>query len=267
MARDGVSRVRSLLIATLKNEMRQGNLIKNVGDLSVMPTFEDSRKPGDEDGDDLADGQRRSLTYDEFAAFRAAARQPTLALVELIGRNGLRPSEARALRWECIDLDAMTLTVNRQMSSRDQLTKTKTRRSRRTIPIDDQTAEALTSWRAKQVKAAERAEDLWRNSAGLIVTTRYGSPINRNNLNRSVKRLSVRIGIEPIVPYELRHTAITFQLDAGHEIWRVADWAGTSERMIEQIYRHKLARVAELGPVAAALPATGQSAVQGATSN
>ncbi len=56
--------------------------------------------------------------------------------------------------------------------------------------------------------------------------------------------------LEPIVPYELRHTAITFQLDAGHEKWRVADWAGTSERMIEDIYRHRLTRVTDLGPVA-----------------
>lgn len=59
-------------------------------------------------------------------------------------------------------------------------------------------------------------------------------------------------GIERIVPYELRHTAVTFQLDAGHETWRVADWAGTSERMVE-IYRHRLTRVSALGPVAVAV--------------
>jgi hypothetical protein len=31
--------------------------------------------------------------------------------------------------------------------------------------------------------------------------------------------------------------------------WRVADWAGTSERMIEEIYRHRLTRVSDLGSV------------------
>lgn len=56
-------------------------------------------------------------------------------------------------------------------------------------------------------------------------------------------------GVQRIVPYELRHTAITLQLDAGSAAWRVADWAGTSERMIEQIYRHRLTRVSELGSV------------------
>ncbi len=64
-----------------------------------------------------------------------------------------------------------------------------------------------------------------------------------------VSAASSEAAFETIVPYELRHTAITFQLDAGHEAWRVADWAGTSERMIEQIYRHRLSRVADIGPV------------------
>ena len=55
--------------------------------------------------------------------------------------------------------------------------------------------------------------------------------------------------VDRIVPYELRHTAITFQLDGGHETWRVADWAGTSERMIEEIHRHRLNRVSDLSSV------------------
>ena len=52
--------------------------------------------------------------------------------------------------------------------------------------------------------------------------------------------------VERIVPYELRHTAITFQVEAGHEAWTVVDWAGTSARMVEDIYRHRLRPVAAL---------------------
>ncbi len=250
MGRDAVGRTRSLMIAVLKNEMRQGNVVHNVGELSLMPTIGSDTRPLDEDGDDLGEDRRRSLSYDEFAGLRSNATQPMLTIIELVGRNGLRPSEARALRWGCVDLDDLTLTVNRQMSSKDKLTKTKTRRARRTISIDGQTANCLLDWRSHQAEAQRRAGDRWRDRAGLIVTTSNGTPINRNNLNRTVQRLSERLGIERILPYELRHTAITVQLDAGHELWRVAAWAGTSERMIELIYRHKLARVTELGPVA-----------------
>lgn len=249
--RDGVARTRRMLIKAINNEMRTGNLSRNVADLSVMPIFAE-RQPipttDEEDGEDI-EGNRRSLTYDELMHFRLAARQPYRLVVELIGRNGLRPSEARALRWKCIDLDELTLTVNRQMSSNDRLTRTKTKRARRTIPIDNQTAECLDDWRQRQSRSQDRYKEQWRDAVGLVVTTRVGTTINRNNLKRSITRISARADIDPIVPYELRHTAITLQLDAGHDVRRVADWAGTSERMIEEIYRHRLTRVAELGPV------------------
>jgi len=248
--RDGVRRTRRLLIRALNNEMRIGNLGRNVADLSVMPVLDSEslrKRVDNEDGDEVDDG-RRSLTYDEFQRYRACARQPFLTFVELVGRNGLRPSEARALRWECVDLEAMTLTVNRQMSSRDTLTATKTKRARRTVPIDDQTAECLTDWAQRQeVRRVDRSNP---PIPGLVLTTRHGTPVNRNNLRRTAAAVANRAGIESIVPYELRHTAITLQIDAGHDTWQVADWAGTSERMIEEVYRHRLSRVATLGPVA-----------------
>ncbi|MFV0525894.1 MAG: tyrosine-type recombinase/integrase [Acidimicrobiales bacterium] len=92
---------------------------------------------------------------------RRAARNPLIVAIELCGRNGLRPSEARGLRWECIDLENQTLTINRQMSSTGRLTKPKNKRSYRTIPFDDLTAEYLINWRANQQRKRARAGDLW----------------------------------------------------------------------------------------------------------
>ncbi len=48
--------------------------------------------------------------------------------------------------------------------------------------------------------------------------------------------------------YELRHTAISFQVDANHIAWQVADWAGTSVRMVEEVYRHRLDDIVPLKP-------------------
>ncbi len=48
--------------------------------------------------------------------------------------------------------------------------------------------------------------------------------------------------------YELRHTAVTLQAEAGHSAWAIADWAGTSERMIADVYRHKLMDASPLDP-------------------
>jgi integrase len=54
--------------------------------------------------------------------------------------------------------------------------------------------------------------------------------------------------IERIVPCELRHAAITSQREAGHDAAQVADWAGTSERMVNEIYRHRLKVISDLRP-------------------
>ena len=48
-----------------------------------------------------------------------------------------------------------------------------------------------------------------------------------------------RSGLDPrVVPYCLRHTAITEFILAGIDSAIVAAWAGTSVRMIEQTYGH-----------------------------
>ena len=65
-----------------------------------------------------------------------------------------------------------------------------------------------------------------------------------------MRLLCERAGIHPaITPYELRHTALSLQADAGRSSWEIADWAGTSEAMISGRYRHKLRRVAALQPI------------------
>lgn len=77
----------------------------------------------------------------------------------------------------------------------------------------------------------------------------FGTPIDRNSLARSLRLPCANLEISPpISPYELRHTAISLQADAGRSSFDIADWAGTSEEMISRVYRHRLKRVADLRP-------------------
>ncbi len=67
--------------------------------------------------------------------------------------------------------------------------------------------------------------------------------MDRHSLARSLRLLCRHAGIDPrITPYELRHTAISMQADAGRSSWELADWAGTSEAMVNRVYRHRLRR-------------------------
>lgn len=245
---EAARRVRRLLVNIIKNEMRTGSVLRNVAELSVLPNHQAAPGVNDDDDGDSSSSLRRTLSYDEFRALWKVARSPLIVLIDLCGRNGLRPSEARSLRWDGVDFNGLTITVNRQMSSENVPTMAKTRRSVRTIPIDDLTAGTLLTWRSEQDEKRTRAADRWKDQ-GLVATTRYGTGIGARNLRRMVAKACEEAGIERIVPYELRHTAITFQIDAGHDTWQVADWAGTSERMIEMVYRHRLTRITHLGPI------------------
>ncbi len=241
---DSVRRLRSVLINVIRNEARLGNIVRNVADLSVMPQAAGASTEHAPDGDSSL-SSRRSLDHDEFRRLWRAARYPLLVAVELIGRNGLRPAEARGLRWSRVDLETGTLTVDTQMTSGTILADAKTKRSRRTIPIDGRTIETLTSWAEQQDVKRGRAGDRWHD-LDLVISTRYGTGINGPNLQRMVEAACSEAGIDRYLPYELRHTAITFQIEAGQEAWKVADWAGTSVRMIEDVYRHRLSRVTEI---------------------
>jgi len=245
---DSVRRIRALLVAVLRNEQRLGNLARNVAELSEMPAFEQEAIADDDDGDSSS-SVRRILSLDEYHRLRNGCDGAVQLFVDLCGRCGLRPSEARALRWSRLDLDEQTLRVDAQMSSKNKLVAPKTRRSRRTISIDRDTLLLLDRWRVDQTARRRSAGDRWDDQHDFVLTTRNGTAFDGSNLRDSLAVRCERLDLDVYLPYELRHTAITFQLDHGAETWEVADWAGTSERMIELIYRHRTSRVSRLPPL------------------
>lgn len=237
IGRDRMNRVRRFLVAVLHNEMRTGGLTRNVASLSVVPE------------NDKEKNEQRALTGDELRTLLEAAKGSRLILIDLCGRNGLRPAEARALRWQDVDLDAQELNVRGQMSRNNERTDTKkAHNSTRTIRIDTVSVDRLKTWREKQDTLRAKADVAWQEN-DIIASTSFGTPVDRHSFARSIRLLCKRLEIDPpIRPYELRHTAISMQADAGRSAWEISDWAGTSEAMISRTYRHRLRRVSSLIP-------------------
>ena len=236
---DQLRRVRATLISVIKNELRMGTVSRNVAELAVLPS---STWSGN-----LTNTGRRALSRAELAAVLDLANGATLVLIDLSGRNALRPAEARAIQWPNIDLDQGLLRVTNQMDATGRLADVKTKDSARTIRLDETSTDRLDCWRSQQDRMRHRAPR-WNDDEDLAITTRTGTPIERNNFARSLRQLCLRAGVEPITPYELRHTAISHQADRGRSSWEIADWAGTSERMISDVYRHQLTQVSALTP-------------------
>ena len=70
----------------------------------------------------------------------------------------------------------------------------------------------LLKWPAVQLCYEAKAGPALTNPDGLVVTTRWGKPINQRNAYRSLDTACERAGIVPaIAPHDLRRTAITLQ--------------------------------------------------------
>lgn len=241
LGRDQLKRLRGRLIKAIENDRRRGLVLRNVAELSVLPSVSPNlveRRPA------------RVIAVPELRSLLEEAAGAIGVLIDLSGRHGLRPAEARGLRWKSVDLDARTVTVEGQINRRNQITKAKTKRAYRTIRVDDETVERFLSWRTEQDQDRSKAGPVWLGNAdGLVATTARGTAINQRNVHRSLAQLSQRLGISPAVAgYDLRHTAITYQVEKDYPVHRIADWAGTSERMIWDVYRHRMRKVAELSP-------------------
>lgn len=248
VGRRQIGRVRRFLINVLTNEIRLGHLRNNVAQASEVPVTHDSLLYADDDYDESA--ERRAIGVDELHALIDHASGARLILADLTGRNGLRPGEARSLRWADLDLDAGELSVTGQQDRANRRTRTKrrVRNAARTIGLDEMTIERLRTWNDDQQLLKAKAGPLWID-LDVVATTARGTQIDRHSWARSVRQLCSAVGIDPpIDPYELRHTAISLQADAGRSSFEIADWAGTSEEMISRVYRHRLKRVADLRP-------------------
>ena len=236
LSRAYTNRIRSFLANALKNDLRQGYVVRNVAEVALVPNTSGRTK------------DKRALTVNEWRRLLDTATGPTKVGVDLGGRHGLRPQEARALLWSNVDLRTGTLSVVNQRDADDELADPKTEDSIRTIRLHAEATDLLTCHQANQQALSERYDWRWSNQTP-VISTKFGTTIRQENYRRSLATACRQVGIAKVTPYELRHTAITHQIDAGRTASQVADWAGTSEPMIYAHYRHKLREVVEIAPL------------------
>ena len=230
-------RVRQRLTAVLRNEVRLGMVMSNVAEVAQLPTAKVEPK------------ERRSLTIEELRRLLDVADGAIGVLVDLCGRNGLRPAEARALRWQDVRLDQHELEITGQMDRTNTRGSVKrAANAARTIGIDQTTVDRIKEWQRARAELQNAARSAW-TELDFVAVGATGQPIDRESFAIAMRSLCEAAEIAPhVTPYELRHTAISHQADAGRTSWEIADWAGTSETMISSRYRHRLRRVSNLRP-------------------
>jgi len=168
------------------------------------------------------------LSRDELSALIAAAAKDSprsLALVLLLGLNGLRVSEA-------LGADAEDLTTER--GHRVMKVKRKGGKTA-TVPLAPRTAEAVEAY-------------VGDRTTGPAFVTASGARWHRSEAWRTLRRLAkmaVPDKASSLHPHDLRHAFVTLSLDTGASLRDVQDAAGHADPRTTRRYdraRHNLDR-------------------------
>jgi integrase len=167
---------------------------------------------------------------------------------------GVRTEEARALRWDHMDLDGDPqadppvpphVAVWRSVRERGE---TKTKRSRRTLGLPQMAVEALRALRESQAYERAVAGERWQDT-GLVFTTHLGTALDAGNVRKMFKRVCKAAGTgDSWTPRELRTSFVSLMSHRGVSIEEIAHLVGhASTRTTEVVYRWELRPVITTG--------------------
>jgi integrase len=157
----------------------------------------------------------RAFTPDEAKRFIDAVKGERLeALYLLTVTLGLRRGEVLGLKWPDVDFDASTVQVRASLqreNGRLELSETKTKGSRRPLPLLEFVAKALRAHRVRQHQERLVAGYRWQDM-GFVFTTRIGTPVDPANLLDWFKRILKDAELPHIRFHDLRHSAASLLL-------------------------------------------------------
>jgi integrase/recombinase XerD len=153
----------------------------------------------------------------------------TAAVVRLLLHNALRVDEACAADVADLGEDSghRVLRVVRKGGRKAK------------IPLTPATVAALDAYLAERAEQTGVGE--WRQLSGPLLATTTGGRLRQGHLWELVRRLARTAGVgawEQLSPHSLRHSAITFALDAGASLRDVQDYAGHKDPRTTRRYDH-----------------------------
>ena len=199
---------------------------------------------------------KESFTREQYAALMAvltatgegAFKTPTpnTYFIALLS-TGARPGEMDALRWEQVDFDNRTITVDHAIKRADGgrpigIGPTKTG-NRRDVEMTDVLVAALRRHRKHQAQRRLVVGPLWTADprwADLVFTSEVGTPVDPSHARRDFKKACARAGVPCLSLYEMRHTVASLMVDADVPLREVADLLGHKDlEMVVKRYRHR----------------------------
>lgn len=144
----------------------------------------------------------------QFLDSAAADADPFLVGYTLLLALGLRRGEVLGLGWDDVDLETGEARIGWQLQRVDgslSRRRTKTTSSEAILPLPDLCLAALRDRRDLEVRWRADAAEAWQD-CGLVLTTRYGMPIDPRNFHRMFKDRALKAGVPQISVHSARRT-------------------------------------------------------------
>lgn len=196
--------------------------------------------------------ERPLLSPDQVSDLAAAMPPHLQPLVTVAFWCHLRLGEVLALQWDCVDLDAGSLTVRRGVVEVDgmQLLGEPKADSRRTVRLPAPAVEAL---------ARHREQHPGLPSARLFGRL-DGKPLRHGHVQHAWAGARVDVGLPEARLHDLRHAGLTLAAQSGATLRELMHRAGHKSSRAALIYQHLAAsRDAEIAERMAEVAAQGSS--------
>ncbi len=207
-------------------------LVKTPGDRALPIVWEDERVARWQATGEVP-GPVMVWTDDQLAAFLdyTDEHDPDLhPMYHFMAYRGPRRGEACGLRDSEVRLAKREATINNQIATHGYATKQKSPKSKagnRDLTFDDDTAKALTAYKARRATQRLATGEAWPDT-GLFFVRPDGHPWHPNAVTQRFRKLVRQTGLPPIRLHDLRHGAATLALDAGVDIKVVQEQLGHS---------------------------------------
>lgn len=210
-----IKNVHGVLHKAISQAVEVGYLKQNPCERCKPPRVE---KPEIKPLDDVAIG-----------AFLAAIKGHPFERVYMVDLfTGMRQSEILGLTWDCVDFEASTIRIYRQLQLIDgtyQFGTLKNDKPRVIVPAPT-VMKVLREQRIHQLTMQMHAGPAWSNEAGFVFTNELGHHLARQTVYKQYKKIVESIGMPEARFHDLRHSYAVASLQAGDDVKTVQENLG-----------------------------------------
>lgn len=167
-------------------------------------------------------------TREEEAKFLSVIQNPTHKLLfTLVVDYGFRITELNALKWEDINFERNTISIQRTcciktFAKKQVFQSPKTKNSVRTLPLLTEVKALLPESRRK----------------GYLFPGRVSTVSGENTIRKWNRSYAKKAGLKPLKMHEFRHSCASNLLKEGVPVRLVARWLGDTESSVLTYYSH-----------------------------